>query len=286
VQAIATPYAHLIKEIMSQNAPSRKITAASFRASKSSSGKLVLLTAYSAQMAKIIAPHVDAILVGDSLGMVLYGFESTLPVTLEMMIAHTLAVKRGAPDNFIITDMPFGSYQMSPEQAFDNAAQLLKLSGADAVKLEGGVEMADTISYLTARGIPVMGHVGLMPQRINQLGSYKAQGRDEGSAAQIIMDARAVADAGAFSIVLEGVLKNVADEITRDLTIPTIGIGASQDCDGQVLVTDDMIGLFSEFTPKFVRKYADASGVLSKAVANYADDVRSGKFPSDREVFN
>ena len=244
-----------------------------------------MLTAYSAQMAKLMAPHTDAILVGDSLGMVLYGLPSTLSVTLDMMITHTQAVKRGAPESFIITDMPFGTYHGTKESAFENAARLLQQSGADAVKMEGGVELADTVHYLTERGIPVMGHVGLMPQRINQVGSYRAQGRDEASATRIYDDAKAIEKAGAFGIVLEGIIKLLADKITADISVPTIGIGASVNCDGQVLVTDDMIGLFSDFTPKFVRKYAGISSDIAKGIENYAADVRSGNFPSDTESF-
>ncbi len=261
------------------------MTASGFRNRKNQE-KIVMLTAYSAPVAKIMHSHVDAILVGDSLGMVLYGMNSTLPVTMDMMVNHTLAVRRGAPDAFIVTDLPFGSYHSSKEQAFESAAILLKTAQADAVKLEGGVEMAETVEFLTARGIPVLGHVGLMPQRINQLGSYRAQGRDEKSVAQIMGDAKAISDAGAFGIVLEGILKTLADQITKEIPVPTIGIGASPDCDGQVLVTDDLLGVFSDFTPKFVRKYAGLSGNMAEAFENYAADVRSGKFPSDKECFN
>lgn len=270
---------------MSSHAPTKKLTAASFRAHKGGN-KLVMLTAYTAPIARLMAPHVDAILVGDSVGMVLHGFDSTLPVTFEMMVMHTQAVRRGAPEQFIITDLPFGSYQTSKEQALDAAAHMLKTSGADAVKLEGGEELAETVRFLIWRGIPVMGHVGLMPQHINQLGSYKAQGRDEKAAAQIKADARAISEAGAFSVVLEGILKSIADEITQTLPIPTIGIGASPNCDGQVLVTDDLLGIFSDFTPKFVRRYAALSGDISTAIENYAKDVRNGTFPSDKECFS
>lgn len=270
---------------MSVTAPIKKLTARAFRERKNQQ-KLVMLTAYSSQIAKLMAPHVDAILVGDSLGMVLYGFESTLPVTLEMMSVHTQAVRRGAPHSFVITDLPFGSYQTSKEQAFDSASFLLKSSGADAVKLEGGEEFSETVHFLTSRGIPVMGHVGLMPQSINQLGSYKAQGRDQDAAEQIKKDAKAISEAGAFSIVIEGILQTLASEITNSLPIPTIGIGASPDCDGQVLVTDDLLGIFSEFTPKFVRKYAHLSDEISAAFENYAKDVKDGKFPSDKECFS
>ena len=266
-------------------AQTRKITVPAFRARKSGE-KLALLTAYTAPVAKILAPHVDALLVGDSVGMVMHGLPSTLGVTTEMMILHASAVRRGAPDTLVIVDLPFGSYQSSPEQAFATASRILKETNCDAVKIEGGVEMADTVQFLSERGIPVMGHVGLMPQRINQMGNYKAQGRDEQAAGQIMEDARAFEAAGSFSIVIEGVLETLAARITEDIEIPTIGIGASPACDGQVLVTDDMIGLFSDFTPKFVRRYANISADIDKAARSYAADVRSGAFPSEREIFS
>ncbi len=262
----------------------RRMTVPDFRARKGGD-KLVVLTAYSASVAALLAPHVDALLVGDSLGMVLYGLPSTLPVTLDMMALHTQAVRRGAPEAFIITDMPFGSYQASPEQAFLAAAALLKESGADAVKLEGGEELAATVAFLTARGVPVMGHVGLMPQRINQLGRFKAQGRDADSAATIARDAAAIAEAGAFSIVLEGVLEPVAAKISAAVAMPTIGIGASPHCDGQVLVSDDLFGLFGSFTPSFVRRYANVAESIGAAAAQFATDVRNGNFPSAQECF-
>jgi len=271
------------QSMSAQSPASKKLTVPSFRARKNET-KLVVLTAYSAPMAKLLAPHVDALLIGDSLGMVLYGFDSTLPVTLDMMARHTEAVRRGAPDTFLIADLPFGSYQSSKEQAFESSAVLLR-SGADAVKLEGGVVMAETISFLTARGVPVMGHIGLMPQSINQLGSYKAQGRDAGSAGTIKEDALAVEKAGAFSYVIEGIAESLAREITMQAKIPTIGIGASAFCDGQVLVTDDLLGIFSDFKPKFVRRYAELAPQISKAVAGYAEDVRDVRFPSDKESF-
>ncbi len=269
---------------MSVEVKTRKMTVPVFRESKGSE-KLVMLTAYTAPMARLIAPHVDALLVGDSLGMVLHGLPSTVGVTIEMMSLHAAAVRRGAPDTLVIVDLPFGSYQSSPQQAYETSARLIAETGVDAVKLEGGVEMAQTIRFLSERGIPVMGHVGLMPQRINQLGSYRAQGRSPEIAAQIKKDAQTVADAGAFALVIEGVLETIAAEITKDIAIPTIGIGASPACDGQILVSDDLLGLFSDFTPKFVRRYAHLSGDISKAVATYAQDVRSGAFPSDKECF-
>ncbi len=269
---------------MSVQTKTQKMTVPAFRERKASE-KLVMLTAYTAPMARLLAPHVDALLVGDSVGMVLHGLPSTLGVTIEMMVLHAAAVRRGAPDALVIVDLPFGSYQSSPQQAYETSARLLAETGIDAVKLEGGTEMAETIRFLTERGIPIMGHIGLMPQRINQMGSYRAQGRSDEAAALIKRDAVAVADAGAFSIVIEGVLETIAAEITRGVAVPTIGIGASPECDGQILVSDDLLGLFSDFTPKFVRRYADLSGDISKAIEAYAKDVRSGAFPSDKECF-
>lgn len=269
---------------MSAQTQTKKMTVPAFRARKGGE-KLVVLTAYTAPVARLLTPYVDALLVGDSVGMVIHGLPSTVGVTTEMMILHASAVRRGAPDTLIIVDLPFGSYQASPQQAFETAARILKETNCDAIKIEGGVEMADTVQFLSERGIPVMGHVGLMPQRINQMGSYKAQGRDEAAAEQIVEDALAFEAAGAFSIVIEGVLEPLAARITEELEIPTIGIGASPKCDGQVLVTDDMIGLFSDFTPKFVRKYGNVAGEIDTAVKTYAADVRAGAFPSDKECF-
>lgn len=269
---------------MSVQTKTQKMTVPAFRERKGAE-KLVMLTAYTAPMARLFAPHVDALLVGDSVGMVLHGLPSTLGVTLEMMSLHAAAVRRGAPDALVIVDLPFGSYGASPQQAYETSVRLIAETGVDAVKLEGGSEMAETIQFLSERGIPVMGHVGLMPQRINQMGSYRAQGRSPEAVAQIRNDARSVAEAGAFSIVIEGVLEAIAAEITQEVSVPTIGIGASRACDGQILVSDDLLGLFSDFTPKFVRRYADLSGDISRAVATYAQDVRSGAFPSDKECF-
>lgn len=262
----------------------RKLTVPDFVARKGGE-PLVMLTAYSASIARYMAPHVDALLVGDSLGMVLYGFDSTLPVTLEMMILHTQAVRRGAPGTMIVTDLPFGSYQESPQTAFDSSMKILKQTGADAVKLEGGADMSETVSFLVKRGIPVMGHIGLMPQRINEMGRFKAQGRDPAAAKQIIRDAQAIAEAGAFSVVVEGVLEPLAREITERVSCPTIGIGASPYCDGQVLVSDDLFGLYSDFTPKFVRKYAQTGEDIAEAAKAYAADVRKRSFPGDSECF-
>ena len=246
---------------------------------------IVVLTAYTAPMASFLDPHVDVLLVGDSLGMVVYGFESTLPVTLDMMIAHGAAVVRGSSRACVVIDMPFASYQESPAQAYRNAARVLVETGAAAVKLEGGVEMRDTIEFLVARGIPVMGHVGLMPQSFNAMGGYRIQGRDEHGASEVMRDARAVAEAGAFSIVIEGTAEPVAREITQAVRVPTIGIGASADCDGQVLVTEDMLGLFAAFKPSFVKRYAELGREVEQAVETYAREVRARKFPGPEHVF-
>jgi len=246
---------------------------------------IVSLTAYSAPMASILDPYVDLFIVGDSVGMVFYGMESTLGVTLEMMIGHGAAVVRGSEKACVVVDMPFGSYHESQSQAFRNAAKVMKRTGCDAVKLEGGAEMAETITFLTERGIPVMGHVGLMPQSVNSLGGYRARGRGEAEATKIISDARAVSDAGAFSIVVEGVVEPLARDITNAISVPTIGIGASAECDGQVLVTEDMVGLFNDFTPSFVKRYADLGPAIAKAAAAYGRDVKARRFPADEHCF-
>lgn len=246
--------------------------------------KLVLLTAYTAPMATLLDPHCDMLMVGDSLGMVIYGMDSTLPVTLEMMIAHGTAVTRRARRAAVVVDMPFGSYQASPEQAYLNAARVMKDTGCAAVKMEGGAALAPTVRHLSQHGIPVMGHVGLMPQHMHQLGGFKAQGQDHASQQQILADAQAIAEAGAFAMVLEGVMEPLAADITRALEIPTIGIGASPACDGQVLVVDDMLGMF-ESTPRFVKRYADLRTQIAQAVDMYAREVRSGQFPTDAQCY-
>ncbi|WP_407049946.1 3-methyl-2-oxobutanoate hydroxymethyltransferase [Methyloraptor flagellatus] len=244
---------------------------------------IVSLTAYTAPIAKLLDPHVDLILVGDSLGMVIYGYETTVPVTLEMMIRHTEAVVRASKRALVVTDLPFGTYQESPEQAFRTSVRVLQEAGAQAVKIEGGVEMAPTIRFLVERGIPVLGHIGLVPQSVNAIGGFVTQGRGTG-AAKLLADAEAVTEAGAFAVVIEGTIEEVAAEITAKIAIPTIGIGASVACDGQVLVNDDMLGLFSDFTPKFVKRYADLSGTIASAVEAYADDVRNRRFPGPEHV--
>jgi len=245
---------------------------------------IVALTAYTARQAQLLDEHCDLLLVGDSLGQVIYGLPSTIPVTLEMMAAHAAAVVRGSYHALVVVDMPFGSYEASPETAFASAARLLKESGAAAVKLEGGAAMAETIAFLVQRGIPVIGHVGLTPQAVNVLGGYGARGRGEAEAAKIVSDAKALCDAGAFAIVVEGVVEPIAIEVTAAVSCPTIGIGASAQCDGQVLVTDDMIGMF-ERTPRFVKTYDNVAAVIAKAARSYAEDVRARRFPGPEQVY-
>ncbi|KAA0598450.1 3-methyl-2-oxobutanoate hydroxymethyltransferase [Azospirillum lipoferum] len=246
---------------------------------------IVCLTAYTAPVARLLDPHVDILLVGDSLGMVVYGLDSTLPVTLDMMIAHGAAVVRASERACVVVDLPFGSYQESKEAAFRASARVMAETGAQAVKLEGGLEMAKTVAFLTARGIPVMGHVGLTPQSVNTLGGYKAVGRDAEAAERIAADARAIAEAGAFTLVIEGTMEPLARRITEEVAIPTIGIGGSPACDGQVLVTDDMLGLFGAFQPKFVKRYANLGETVSEAAATYAAEVRSRAFPGPEHCF-
>ncbi len=247
---------------------------------------IVSLTCYTAPMARFLDPHVDLLLVGDSLGMVLYGFDTTLPVTLDMMIAHGAAVVRGSQRGCVAVDMPFASYQESPSQAYRNAARILAETGAAAVKLEGGAEMAPTVAFLAERGVPVLGHIGLRPQSVNAYGGYRIQGRDRAGADEVLADARAIAEAGAFAMVIEGTIESVAREATAAVKVPTIGIGASAACDGQVLVTEDILGLYAEFTPSFVKRYAELGGAVETAVENYARDVRARRFPGPEHVFH
>lgn len=246
---------------------------------------LVCLTAYTAPVAKITDNHADILLVGDSMGMVLYGMDSTLPVTLDMMILHGRAVVKASKNACIVVDMPFGSYQESHSQAFANAAKILSETGCQAVKLEGGQEMASTIRFLVDRGIPVMGHVGLMPQMINALGGYGCRGKTEESRNKVLDDAYAVQNAGAFSVVIEGVIEQLASDVTKSLAIPVIGIGGSADCDGQILVSEDMAGLFTDFKPKFVKRYGNLAGELDQAAAKYAKEVKARKFPGKENCF-
>lgn len=268
---------------MSATSPVRPVLPPDIRARKGSA-PLVVLTAYSTPVARLVDAHCDIVLVGDSVGMVIHGLPSTLGVTLEMMILHGRAVVRGARQAMPVIDMPFGSYEEGPGQAFRNASRLMAETGAPAVKLEGGVHMAETIAFLTARGVPVMAHVGLTPQAVNTLGGYKVVGR-AGEAEKVMADARAVEEAGAFSVVLEKVPEGLAGRITAALSIPTIGIGAGVECDGQVLVVDDMLGLFTDFRPKFVKRYAELGKAADAAIAAYAADVRARAFPAAEHSF-
>jgi 3-methyl-2-oxobutanoate hydroxymethyltransferase len=245
---------------------------------------LVMLTAYTARQAQLLDEHCDLLLVGDSLGQVIYGLPSTIPVTLEMMANHGAAVVRGSYHAVVVVDMPFGSYEASPQQAFESAAFLLKQTGAAAVKLEGGEAMAETVAFLNQRGIPVMGHVGLTPQAVNVLGGYAARGRSDTEAAKIVTDAKALDDAGAFAVVVEGVVEPIAIEVTMSISCPTIGIGASAQCDGQVLVTEDMLGMF-ERVPRFVKRYEDIAGIIEKTVVTYAEEVRNRSFPGEEQTY-
>jgi 3-methyl-2-oxobutanoate hydroxymethyltransferase len=267
--------------------PMKRLTVPAIRAHKVKGATvepLVVLTAYTVRMAQLLDPHCDLLLVGDSLGQVIYGLPSTIPVTLEMMCAHGAAVVRGSYHSVVVIDMPFGSYEASPERAFINASRVLKETGAAAIKLEGGAAMAETIRFLSERGIPVMAHIGLTPQAVNQLGGYGARGRNEVERDKIIADARAVDDAGAFAMVIEGVVEPIAVEVTNSVNCPTIGIGASAQCDGQVLVTEDMLGLF-ERTPRFVKRYGTMSENVDSAAAAYAADVRSRAFPTSDQTY-
>jgi 3-methyl-2-oxobutanoate hydroxymethyltransferase len=264
-------------------APVKRLTVPKIQAMKGGE-PIVMLTAYTARMAQLLDPHCDLLLVGDSLGQVIYGLPSTVPVTLDMMCAHGAAVVRGSWHSVVAVDMPFGSYEASPEAAFASAARILKETGAAAVKLEGGEAMAETVGFLSRRGIPVIGHVGLTPQAVNALGGYGARGRSEAEAVKIVADARAVAEAGCFLLVVEGVMEEIAAEVTRSVACPTIGIGASPSCDGQVLVTEDMLGLF-ERTPRFVKRYDDLAARIEAAAAAYAGEVRARAFPGEEQVY-
>jgi 3-methyl-2-oxobutanoate hydroxymethyltransferase len=268
---------------MSVQTAAKRVTAPDIRARKAGE-PIVMLTSYHAHTASLVDRFCDVILVGDSLGNVMHGFETTVPVTLDMMILQGRAVMRGSKHALVVVDMPFGSYEASKEQAFHSAARILKETHCGAVKLEGGKRMAETIAFLTQRGIPVMGHIGLTPQSINTLGSFRAQGRDEANWAPIEDDARAVAEAGAFAMVIEAVAEPLAAKITRSIDVPTIGIGASAACDGQVLVLEDMLGL-SPWAPKFVKRYGDLGPAIQAAIEAYAADVRSRAFPGPEHVY-
>ena len=261
----------------------RRVTVPEIKAHKNAK-PVVCLTCYHAHTARLLDQHVDLMLVGDSLGMVMHGMENTLGVTLDMMIAHGKAVMRGSKHALVVVDMPFGSYEESPQIAFRNAARVIQETGCTAVKMEGGARIAETIHYLTQRGIPVMGHIGLTPQMIQIFGGFKTQGRTEAEWPAIEADAKAVAEAGAFAVVLEGMAEPLAAKITRQVAIPTIGIGASAECDGQILVMEDMLGL-NPNPPKFVRQYASLGADIEKAVKAYAADVRDRSFPGKENVY-
>ncbi len=268
-------------------APMKRLTVPAIRQRKGAQGTeqpLVVLTAYTARQAQLLDPHCDMLLVGDSLGQVIYGLPSTVPVSLDMMCAHGAAVVRGSYHSVVVVDMPFGSYEASPEQAFESAARVLKETGCAAVKLEGGEAMAETIAFLTRRGIPVVAHVGLTPQAVNLLGGYGARGRSQEEHDKILRDGKAVADAGAFAVVIEGVIEPIAVSLTEALDIPTIGIGASARCDGQVLVTEDMLGMF-ERVPRFVKRYADVAALIAQTAEAYAAEVRSRAFPGPEQLY-
>ena len=264
--------------------PMKRLTVPRIRQRKGAE-PLVMLTAYTVRMEQLLDPHCDMLLVGDSLGQVIYGLPHTVAVTIEMMAAHGAAVVRGSYHAAVIVDMPFGSYEASPEQAFTNASRLLKETGAAAIKVEGGKVLAPTVDFLTARGIPVMAHVGLTPQAVNMLGGYGVRGKSDEEARSIVEDAVAMDKAGAFAMVIEGVLEPIAIEITNKVSCPTIGIGASAKCDGQVLVTEDMLGLF-ERIPKFVKRFGAMSDLVEAAVIEYASEVRSRQFPGSEQIYN
>jgi 3-methyl-2-oxobutanoate hydroxymethyltransferase len=268
-------------------APMKRLTVPRIRARKQdgvTQEPLVMLTAYTARQAQLLDAHCDLLLVGDSLGQVIYGLPSTIPVTMRMMADHAAAVVRGSYHSVVVVDMPFGSYESSPQQAFESASFLLKESGAAAVKLEGGEAMAETVAFLNQRGIPVMGHVGLTPQAVNVLGGYMARGRDDAEADKIVSDAKALDEAGAFAIVIEGVVEPIAIAATKAVGAPTIGIGASAKCDGQVLVTEDMLGMF-ERVPRFVKKYGDIAQTIEATAKTYAEEVRARDFPGPDQLY-
>lgn len=267
--------------------PMRRLTVPKIRQRKKdgiTEEPIVMLTAYTARQAQLLDPHCDMLLVGDSLGQVIYGLDSTIPVTLEMMANHAAAVVRGSYHSVVAVDMPFGSYEESPQKAFQSASYLMKFSGAAAVKLEGGQAMAETVRFLVDRGIPVIGHVGLTPQAVNVLGGYAARGRSDAEAEKIVSDARALDAAGAFAIVVEGVVEPIAVEATKAVSCLTIGIGASAQCDGQVLVAEDMLGMF-ERVPRFVKRYGEIAEIISATAQKYAEEVRSRTFPGEEQTY-
>lgn len=264
----------------------QKFTVKSFQEAKNNNQKISMLTAYDYSIAKMVdAAGIDSVLIGDSLGMVFQGHESTLPVTVDEMIYHTKAVVRGVKNALVITDMPFLSYHISKEEAIRNAGRLVKEGGAEAVKIEGGALFVETIKAIVDAQIPVMGHIGLTPQSVNAFGGFKVQGKDEESAKRILEDAKLLEKAGVFAITLECVPDKLAQLITESVSIPTIGIGAGKNCDGQVLVINDMLGMFSDFVPKFVKQYAKLNVEIKAAIQNYISEVKEGKFPTDEHTF-
>ncbi|MFQ5472616.1 MAG: 3-methyl-2-oxobutanoate hydroxymethyltransferase [Dehalococcoidia bacterium] len=264
----------------------RRTTVTDLKAMKKRGEKIVMITAYDFPSARLVEQAgVPLILVGDTLGMVVLGYDTTVPVTVDDIIHHTRAVVRGTKKTHVVADMPFMSYQTGPEEALRNAGRMLKEAGAQSVKLEGGVAVAETVRRLVDSGIPVMGHIGLTPQSVNQFGGYKVQGKTPAAAVKLINDAVALQDAGAYAVVLELVPARLSKAISERISIPTIGIGAGVDCDGQVQVFHDLLGLFSEFLPKHARRYAEIGDSIVAAVSQYADDVRNGRFPTDKESF-
>jgi 3-methyl-2-oxobutanoate hydroxymethyltransferase len=268
---------------MSKHLTAKRVTVPDIVARKGGE-KLVCLTAYTTPIAALLDPHVDLLLVGDSVGMVLHGMTTPLGVTLDMMILHAQAVMRGSSHALVAVDLPFGSFEESPEAAFRSAARVMQDTGAQAVKIESSEAMADTVAFLVQRGIPVLGHVGLRPQSLHLDGGFKAKGRTALERERVLGEARSTQDAGAFAMVVEGVKEDLAAELTRSVRVPTIGIGASAACDGQILVTDDMLGI-AEWTPRFVRRYADLAGIIGEAAQSYARDVRARTFPGEAEVY-
>lgn len=263
----------------------RRLSISDIRARKNSSAPLVCLTAYTAPMAQLLDPHCDILLVGDSMGMALYGMDNTLGVTLDILIGHGQAVMRKARHVCVLIDMPYGTYEKTPIQAYQSALRLMTETGCDGVKLEGGREMQETIAYLCSNGIPVMAHIGLKPQSVVKEGGYKIKGKTPGEAEALLEDARAVEAAGAFAILIEGTIEPVARAITEAVSVPTIGIGASPACDGQILVTEDLLGLTVDHTPKFVKTYAQLGQIITDAVSAYATDVRARAFPGESHVY-
>lgn len=265
----------------------QKFTVKSFQEAKENNRKISMLTAYDYSMAKMVdAAGIDSVLIGDSLGMVFQGHESTLPVTVDEIIYHTKAVARGVKNALIVADMPFLSYHISKEEAVRNAGRMIKEGGAEAVKIEGGALFTETIKAIVDAQIPVMGHIGLTPQSVNAFGGFKVQGRDEQSAKRLLEDAKLLEKAGVFAITLECIPDKLAQLITKSVSIPTIGIGAGKDCDGQVLVINDMLGIFSDFVPKFVKQYAKLNVEITAAVRSYVSDVKEGRFPADEHTFD